>query len=369
MEKKKWETRQWWESGEWTKEEIEEMEREELERLSRLPWFESGKPCRSYIFEQRDWAEEMELTWGKWGAEGIGKLRKVSLLPPHEYETNPIFEKEPAYYRMYKNRLPNLKRWRKAFDDYVKALEGEGVEVIFWDPPESPLGPYGFLKLGSTYYTVTKAGVIIDRAATQGCRARTKWHAEQMIKMGCPILYMLHGKEVGENTPIYLGENSVVINEGLTVNREACNKVKSILEELGDEVWVAHTTGPLDIWRFPAGGCSHLDMVLCTVDLGLATVYPGFLDYETIRYLKRKNIRLIEVPPEEFIEYGCNGLILEPGKVIVPATAKETIKALRKEGVEVIDIDFSENAASGGGGPNCITGKLLRDPGPSLSDL
>jgi len=111
------------------------------------------------------------------------------------------------------------------------------------------------------------------------------------------------------------------------------------------------------------------DAIKMADDLGLATVYPGFLDYETIRYLKSKKIRLIEVPPEEFIEYGCNGLILEPGKVMVPAAAKETIKALRKEGVVVIDVDFSENAASGGGGPNCITGKLLRDPGPQFVRL
>ena len=73
---KKWETREWWESRKWTREEIEEMEKEELERLSKQPWFESGKPCKTDIFAERDWQEEFELIWGKWGCHGIGKLKR-----------------------------------------------------------------------------------------------------------------------------------------------------------------------------------------------------------------------------------------------------------------------------------------------------
>ena len=70
---KKWETREWWESRKWSKEDIEEMWQEEQARLSNQPWFESGKPCRTTVFWERDWQEEFELTWGKWGAQGIGK--------------------------------------------------------------------------------------------------------------------------------------------------------------------------------------------------------------------------------------------------------------------------------------------------------
>jgi N-dimethylarginine dimethylaminohydrolase len=367
---KKWETREWWESRQWSKEDIEEMWQEEKERLSQQPWFESGKPCRTGVFWERDGQEELELTWGKWGAQGIGKLRKVALGRPHEYEINPVFEKEPAYYRLYGNRVADLDKWRKGFDEYVKVLEEEGVEVILWDVPETPIGPYGFLRLfNCVYFLATKAGIIVPRPAMAGWMHMTKWVAEQTIKMGCPILYMMHGKECGEVTPNYLAENSVIINEGMTVNREACNKMKMLLEELGDEVWVAHTPGPVDRWGFPSSGCSHLDWVLETVDLGLALVFPGFLDYSTIRYLNSKKVRLIEISPEEYVQYGVNILLLEPGKIIIPAAAKETIKVLRKEGVECIDIDFSENAMGGTGGPACITARLLRDPGPSLDDL
>ena len=77
---KKWETQEWWEKRQWTEEDIEEMWKEERERLSQQPWFEPGKPCRYPIFQERDWEDEFERNWGKWGAQGIGKLRKVSLL-------------------------------------------------------------------------------------------------------------------------------------------------------------------------------------------------------------------------------------------------------------------------------------------------
>lgn len=367
---KKWETKEWWEKRQWTKEDIEEMWKEEQERLSKQPWFEPGKPCRTNVFWERDWQEELEKTWGKWGAQGIGKLRKVALCRPHEYEINPVFKKEPAYYRLYGNRVGNLEAMQKTFDEYVKALESEGVEVIFWDVPDTPIGPYGFLRLfNCTYLLATKAGIIVGRPAMAGWMHPTKWVAEQVIKMGCPIYYMMHGKECGEVTPIYLGEHSVVINEGMTVNREACSKYKMLLEELGDEVWVAHTPGPLDLWGSFHLGCSHIDWVLQTVDLGLALVFPGFLDYETIRYLRSKKIRLIEAPAEEYKVYGINIVLIEPGKIVIPAAAKETIKALRKEGIECIEIEYSEHAIGGTGGPACTTGKLLRDPGPSLDDL
>ena len=367
---KKWETQEWWEKRRWTEEDVEEMWKEERERLSQQPWFEPGKPCRYPIFQERDWEDEFERNWGKWGAQGIGKLRKVSLLRPPAFEINPVFEKEPAYYRIYGNRVADLDKWRKAFDEYVKVLEGEGVEVIFWDVPESPVGPYGFVRnINCTYLLATKAGIIVPRPAMAGWMQPVRWVTEQVIKMGCPILYTMHGKECGEVTPRYIAEHSVIINEGMTVNREACNKYKMLLEELGDEVWVAHTPGPVDIWGFPSSGCSHLDWVLEVVDLGLAVVFPPFLDFSTIRYLHDKKMRLIEISPEEYVQYGANFLLIEPKKIILPAAAKGLIKTLRKEGIECIEIDFSQNAIGGTGGPACITGRLLRDPGPSLDDL
>jgi N-dimethylarginine dimethylaminohydrolase len=368
---KKWETREWWESRQWSKEDIEQMEKEEYDRLSKQPWFEHGKPCKTDIFWQRDWREEFEFFWGKWGAEGIGKLRKVALSRPSEYESNPVFSKEPAYYRMYGNVLPELDKWQKTIEEVAKAYEGEGVEVVWIEPPESPLGPYGFMRWFCTLWnTSTKAGMILNRMGRCGAAAEftnSKWLAQELIKIGCPIYHMM--LNAGEITPIYLAENSVIIADGYPTSTEAVEESENLLLGLGNEVWVSHNTGYLDIWGAPAGGTSHLDMVLGVADLGLAIIYPSFIDFNTIRYLRSKKIRMIEVPPDEFTQYGVNIVAIEPGKIVIPAAAKQTIKALRKEGVECIEIDFSDAAKSGLGGPDCITMKLLRDTGPTLDDL
>jgi len=368
---KKWETKEWWEKRQWAKEDIEEMEKEEYERLSKQPWFERGKPCRVDLFHYRDWRDEFEFFYGKWGAEGIGKLKKVALSRPFEYETNPVLVKEPAYHRMYANVLPELDVWRKTFGEYSKALEGEGVEVLWVDPPESPLGPYGFMRAFCTLWaTCTKYGLILSRMGRSGGAAEftSKYMAQWAAQVGCPSYHMM--RHAGEITPIYLAEDCCMLADGYPVSPESVQEMKSILEAIGTEVpHIAHTAGYVGIWGFPAGGTSHLDMVLAVVDLGLALVYPSFIDNNTLTYLKRNKFRLIEVPPEEWPGYACNIVAIEPGKIVIPASAKTTIAALRKEGVECIEIDFSESAATGLGGPDCITAKLLRDPGPRMDDL
>jgi len=362
---KKWETREWWKSRQWSEEDIEEMTKEEMARLEKLPWFEHGKPCKMDIFQHRDWQEEFELTWGKWGCHGIGKLRKAAISIPTEYEFNPVFEKEPAYYRSglivsrpeyNKDFSKDLDQYQKFMEDYKKILEGEGVEVYELEPPESPIGPYGFMKaFPACGLTITKAGFIANRAACAGYLSWLWGHFSfKMMEIGCPTFYMLQGDEIGEFTPIYIGENSAVIQQGFPSNAAGTAKYKSLLEQLGDEVWVAHMPGFVNLFDFPAGGTSHVDMALGCADLGLCIVYPSFLDYTTIGYLRSKGIRFIEVPPDEWHTDACNIVPLGPGKVVIPAEAKQTIAALRKEGVECIDIPWSPAFRIGGGGPDCL---------------
>lgn len=345
----------------------------ELERLSKLPWFEPGKPCQTEIFHERDFAAEQEAMWGRWGAQGIGRLRKVMLTPPSECEVRPVFAEEPAYYRMYQRRLPDLRILERQFEQYVAALKGEGVEVLMLDPPAlaDAVGPYGFQRIFTTpsEVLVTSAGAIIPRMASSGYLAgREKRWAQYLMSMGCPILFSIHGKGVGEiGAGAWLDDRHYVYAEGVTANREGLRQLQWVLESIGVELYVAHSPGYVDLWDFPAGGVSHLDMMLGVADLGLAIVYPAMLNWATIRYLRELKFRLIEVPPEEYVQYGCNILTLAPGKVVIPAAAKQTIAALRREGVECLDLDLSQSS-TGLGGPHCVTCQLLRDPGPSLAD-
>jgi N-dimethylarginine dimethylaminohydrolase len=346
----------------------------ELERLEKLPWFESGKPCRTDVFQERDFWKEQEAMWGRWGAQGIGQLRKVMLTLPSECEVRPVFAQEPAYYRMYQRRLPDLRIMLRQFDQFVAALKGEGVEVIILDPPspEDAIGPYGFQRIFTTpsEVLVTNAGAIIPRMGCSGYLVgREKFWGQYLMSIGWPILFSIHGKGCGEiGAGAWLDDHHYLYAEGVTANQEGLRQLGWILQSIGVELHVGHSPGYVDLWDFPAGGVSHPDMMLGVVDLGLAIVYPAMLNWGTIRYLRELKFRLIEVPPEEFVHYGCNILTLAPGKIVIPAAAKQTIAALRREGVECLDLDLSQSS-TGLGGPHCMTCQLLRDSGPSLDEL
>jgi len=346
----------------------------ELERIRKLPWFQAGRPCRTDIFHERDFQSEQEAMWGRWGAQGIGRLRKVMLTPPSECEVRAAFAEEPAYYRMYQRRLPDLKIMERQFERFVSALKGEDVEVLMLDPPslDEAIGPYGYQRNLTTpsEVLVTNAGAIIPRMACSGYLVgREKRWAQYLMSIGCPILFSIHGKGVGEiGAGAWLDDRHYVYAEGVTANREGLRQLQWILESIGVELYIAHSPGYVDRWDFPAGGVSHPDMMLGIVDLGLAIVYPSMLNWATIKYLRDLKFRLVEVPPDEFVQYGCNILTLAPGKIVIPAAAKQTIVALRREGVECLDVDLSQSS-TGYGGPHCVTCQLLRDPGPRLEDL
>ena len=368
---KPWHTGEWWLTPEkWTQEEIEELCKEEYARLDTYPWFERGKNCQADIFQQRDYHEELVLTYGsEFGAAGLGKLRKVFLSRPMEYEINPVFEEEPAYYQLYENINIDLKTRQKFFDDLVNLLKGEGIEIGFLNPPDTPLGPYGFLRnLFANGLPCCDFGAIELRAAMSGWNAKTRWRDMELMRLGVPVYFRPVGKGCGELTACYIAQNTCVIGTGYAANEEAVGQLKYALELAGDEVFMANTSGFLDTWLFPAGGTTHLNMVLSVADLGLAVVYPSFIDYRTIAYLRSTHMRFIEVPPDEY-PYAPNFVLLEPGKVLIAAQFKQTIKKLRNEGVTCIEIDAGPYARAALANLDCMVGKWLRDPGPTKDDL
>ena len=76
--------------------------------------------------------------------------------------------------------------------------------------------------------------------------------------------------------------------------------------------------------------------------------------------------KLIEVPKEEQMKcFVCNALTLEPKRVMVIKGCPKTVKALRKEKVDVIEVPYDE-VMKYGEGIRCTTMQLIRDRGPRL---
>jgi len=105
----------------------------------------------------------------------------------------------------------------------------------------------------------------------------------------------------------------------------------------------------------------HLDVQMCMVAENLAVVCVEAVEPELPAWLRGHGIRIIDVPYSDAMQLGTNVVALGAGRVIIPASSRNLIKACRAEGLDVLDPDVSM-IAQGGGAVHCMTQPLRRDP-------
>ncbi len=113
-------------------------------------------------------------------------------------------------------------------------------------------------------------------------------------------------------------------------------------------------------WRGPAE-LIHLLSVISPVADDLAVVYLPLLPVGLWQLLRELDMRLVEVPEDEFPTLGCNVLAVRPGVVIVAEGNPRTAAALTAAGCEVHTYPAREIGVNGSGGPTCMTRPILRD--------
>jgi N-dimethylarginine dimethylaminohydrolase len=316
-----------------------------------------------------DFLDELEAIWGRrWGAQGIGRLRTVAMSPPLEVEALPLYERDPAFF-LFGGELPDLGRLRHQHAGLMQAYRDLGIEVLEFAYPETPRSAYGVMKraVSAAAGFVINGGAIIPREAAPFWRGRSRYVAQFLVSIGCPILYTVHGKgvcEVGAFTR--MADDFIVAMLSTDCNREGLEQVRPILERAGYRVWVAHSPGPLYRYHPEVPGWMHSDMWIAPLDRDLALIYPPWCDFETIRYLRSIGYRLVEAPREEQ-EAVCptNLITVEPRKVVMTTGAPQTRKLLEQEDVQCIEVDYEE-VIRYGGSIRCTTMQLIRDPGPRV---
>jgi N-dimethylarginine dimethylaminohydrolase len=334
--------------------------------LQTIPHYESGISLPLFDI---DYDSEFVRTWGqKWGSmSSTGKLRKVLVHRPGEEAAHPILTKDPSFFNLPEG-LTDLGKMQKQHDEFVQVMKGEGVDVVYLSPASELFGTYG-VPLRSACYThealVIKGGAIIERPACAYKKGYEVYLAKRLVELGCPILGTIRGKGVFEaSNLIWLDRERAVLATSLRTNIEGIEQLDSYLKEAGvRDVHVAHLPGYLRSRKWQVGGASgyfHLDMTFGIAADGLGVIYPGGVDYDTIEYLKENEVNLIEVSEQELRNDATNVLPLAPGKAIIPSGSPEATRALRKEGVDILEVDLSE-FVRGGGGPTCMTLPLIRD--------
>ena len=177
-----------------------------------------------------------------------------------------------------------------------------------------------------------------------------------------PIYLTIHGTGVGEpGAGRWLDSKTFVFNESVVANEEGLRQIQFVLEGLGIEMITTHSPGWVETTNDGNWGTSHADMFLMVPDHGVAVLAPQLVNYGFVRYLLRNDWKVIEVPPDEYWALACNAVTLAPGRVVMNAGSRTVVDRLEREGIEVIQVDFSESHNFAIAGLHCATLELRRE--------
>jgi N-dimethylarginine dimethylaminohydrolase len=344
-----------------------EGEHDEMAVLETLPWYESGKPLRNWMLHETDFYDEVEQIWGRpWGAEGIGTLQEVLVSRPTENEIRPEYAQEWQYYYSSAAGNADLGRLRAQFDEYYQVLTDNGVRVNYLEAPVPAIGAYGYIKNLVTLAgagLVVRGGVILHRYGLGSWqRGREVIWAKALAALQVPIYLTIHGRGICEpGAGRWLDSKAFVFNESVVANEEGLRQLQFVLDNLGIELVVTHSPGWFDSIGNGNIGTSHADMVLMVPDHGVVVLAPHLVNYGFIRYLMSRDYKVIELPVDEYWDLAVNGVTLAPGKVVINRGSPTVVDALEGEGIEVLQVDFSESQRFAIAGLHCATLELIRD--------
>jgi N-dimethylarginine dimethylaminohydrolase len=346
----------------------EEEKRQTISKMKKDPLYREGLP--PYTSFDIHFREHLKETWGRdWGGQSsYARLRAVVVQRPGPEAAPKEALADPQWYSL-PTGLPNLGKMEQEWDNFVRVLNDNGVETISLNAQQPVLGTYGLPLRCITYCHETlmvKGGAIIQRCAAGFKRGEEYYHSKRLGELGVPILYTVHGKGFFESSnAVWLDKRSIALATSQRTNMDGINQITPILQNHGvDDIFIVHLPGPLysrGAQVGQGGGSFHLDMIFGVAGPKLAVLYPEHVGYDFVDYLvNRKGFDVIECPLEEANGVATNFLVLEPGKLVMPAGNPVVTGQLRKRGIKVIEVDLSEYAKAGGG-PTCMTIPLMRD--------
>ena len=234
------------------------------------------------------------------------------------------------------------------------------LNIIRSFDPEIHFLPASNTSLDSIYThdpcIVTNSGVILCNMGKEQ-RSNEPDNIETYFRsIDIPILGRIESPGTLEGGDIvWIEERTVAVGEGYRTNNEGVRQFKDLLGDLVDtviSVELPHWTGPED--------CLHLMSNISPIDHDLYLVYSRLLSVSFRKYLLGRQIKLIEVPDEEYDSMGCNVLAMANRKVIMIEGNPITQNRLENEGVEVHTYNGSEISLKGAGGPTCLTRPFSR---------
>jgi N-dimethylarginine dimethylaminohydrolase len=202
----------------------------------------------------------------------------------------------------------------------------------------------------------TSTGIIICNMGKETRKNETKALKSFLIHNNIPVIGEIKFPGIIEGgDAIWINEHTIAVGQGYRTNKEGIQQLKEILRsQLVDIISV-----PLPHYLGPEN-CLHLMSNVSPIDHDLFLIYPKLLPARFIEFLKSVNIKLINVPDEEYESMACNVLSLAPKKCIMMSGNPITKSLLESNNVEVFTYDGSEISLKGAGGPTCLTRPIYR---------
>ena len=286
-----------------------------------------------------------------YGAQGmVGRLRRVVMRRPGEA----MAAADPVEWH-YTGQI-DLEEARRAHDAFADALRAWDVEVLYH---EEPLPDHSDSVFVFDPVLVTDRGTLVLSMGKKRRRGEEEPLARALQDCGVPVFGRLEGAARAEGgDTLWLDHDTLAVGRGFRTNAEGVRQLRDLLEPLGVTVLdydLPYFTGP--------EACLHLLSVISPVDVGLAVAYPPLMPTAFWAELRRRGIRLLEVPEEEFSRtQATNVLTVAPRKCIMLEGSPVTRELLETADCEVVTFPGEPLSFKAEGGPTCLTRPVWRDP-------
>ncbi|MCR2822804.1 dimethylarginine dimethylaminohydrolase family protein [Lederbergia panacisoli] len=264
-------------------------------------------------------------------------LHKVILCEPKNMEIKEVINETQ---KQYEKENIDSELATNQHREFIKALENQGIEVIFIPPskkfPEQVFTRDIGFTIGSDLFVAEMANDI---------RLGEERVLKDLLKeKSIPFLDLTEGNIEGGD--VIINKNTVFIGISSRTNSKAIEQMKKLLPNY--EI----VPIPFDEKYL------HLDCVFNIISSNEALYFPRAFDSETIKFLKTR-FELIEVSEDEQFTLGTNVLSIGNKRVFSLPINKNVNRKLQELGYNVMEVDISEIIKSGGSF-RCCTLPVLR---------
>lgn len=343
-----------------------------------VPFYREGVGPNVADWHNLDYLDFYDKVYGRRiGSNGIGKLKEVALTRIEKWERATLFDQDPAWFAgagISKMGAVDVGKMRAQQEHYAGVLEENGVKVHWIEYPNPPVSAFGPMvgMWAAQELLIINGGSVIPRI---GWFPFSFGRAEYLARwafwhLGIPPLLTITGKGVNEaGASFFLAQDVFLTALSPSYNREGLEQLIPVMRRTAGiepfHVQVMHLSAT-PYFNPKTGACSHPDVLVGPLDIKKAVLFTAGIDTETYLWLKHHGYKLVELDFEEHVQhFPANLTILEPGRVIMAAEAPKAVAEVRKLGVDVIEVPYSEFHKAGGGFA-CSTQLILREPGPAL---